>query len=339
MLNSRLRQEIQENGPLSQSRFMELSLQTYYATHDPLKDFTTAPEVSQMFGELIGLWALDLYEKLGSSPHIMLVELGPGKGTLMADIVRVAKVSSAFSNALEVHLVEISPLLKEIQKKFIHHPHVMWHENFEDIQASPNPIIVIANEFFDALPTNCYERKDNKVYERCIGMKEEKFSFVFNPLREEQGPNLLWEESPLACDLMQTINRRLLKQSGAFLCIDYGYEKGTGDTLQALFDGKPSHPLSHVGDSDMTCHVNFGQFKQVSTARGLGMMGPLPQGHFLKNLGLDKRLEMLKRHNPSQRATLEAAYTRLTHPQQMGTLFKAMTVFSPLSLTPLGFEP
>ena len=151
MLNSRLRQEIQENGPLSQSRFMELPLQTYYATHDPMKDFTTSPEVSQMFGELIGLWVLDLYEKLGNPPHITLVELGPGKGTLMADIIRVAKISPAFSNALEVHLVEISPLLKETQKRSIHHPRVMWHENFEDISASSHPIIIIANEFFDCL--------------------------------------------------------------------------------------------------------------------------------------------------------------------------------------------
>lgn len=338
MLEPRLRQEIQENGPLSQSRFMGLSLQTYYATHDPLKDFTTAPEVSQMFGELIGLWALDVYEKLGSPPHITLVELGPGKGTLMADIIRVSKVSPAFSNALEVHLVEISPLLKKIQKKSIHHPRVTWHENFEDIPASSDPIIVIANEFFDALPTNCYVRKENMLYERCIGMKEEKFSFIFTPLREDQGPNCLWEESPMACDLMQTINRRLLKQSGAFLCIDYGYEKGMGDTLQVLFDGKPSHPLSHVGDSDMTCHVNFGQLKKISAEQELGTMGPLPQGHFLKNLGINKRVEMLKRHNPSQSAKIEAAYTRLTHPQQMGTLFKAMAVCSPFSLTPLGFE-
>ena len=138
---------------------------------------------------------------------------------------------------------------------------------------------------------------------------------------------------------MQDINTRLLKQSGAFLCVDYGYETGGGDTLQALFDGNPSHPLSHVGDADLTCHVNFGQLKTLSTEQGLGTMGPLPQGHFLKSLGINKRAEMLKRHNPSQRATVEAAYTRLTHPQQMGDLFKAMAVFSPLSLTPLGFEP
>ncbi len=339
MLEPRLRQEIQENGPLSQSRFMELSLQTYYATHDPLKDFTTSPEVSQMFGELIGLWALDLYEKLGNPSHLTLVELGPGKGTLMADILRVAKVSPAFFHALDVHLVEISSLLKETQEKFVHHPKLIWHEDFDDIPTSCDPIIVIANELFDALPTNCYERKDNRVYERCIGMKEENFSFVWKPLREDQGPSHLWEESPVACALMQDINTRLLKQSGAFLCVDYGYETGGGDTLQALFDGNPSHPLSHVGDADLTCHVNFGQLKTLSTEQGLGTMGPLPQGHFLKSLGINKRAEMLKRHNPSQRATVEAAYTRLTHPQQMGDLFKAMAVFSPLSLTPLGFEP
>lgn len=339
MLESRLRQEIQEKGPLSQSLFMELSLQTYYGTHDSMKDFTTSPEVSQMFGELIGLWVLDLYEKLGSPPHIMLVELGPGKGTLMADVLRVAKVFPPFFQALDVHLVEISPLLKEAQEKSIRHPDVTWHESFDDIPISCNPIILIANEFFDVLPTSCYIRKENILYERCIGMKEEDFSFVLVPLRKDQGPDHLWEESPLVCALMQDINTRLLKQSGAFLCIDYGYATGEGETFQALFEGCPSNPLSHVGESDLTCHVNFGHLKTLSVAQGLGMREPLPQGHFLKNLRIDKRVEALKRQNPSQGAILDAAYTRLTHPQQMGTLFKAMTVFSPLSLTPLGFEP
>ena len=156
-------------------------------------------------------------------------------------------------------------------------------------------------------------------------------------LQDNKGPEEIWEESPQAEFLFNTICDRLLKQNGAFLCIDYGYEKGQGDSLQALFKGKLSAPLHHIGKSDLTCHVNFGRLKEMALSKGLSVLGPLPQECFLKNMGLDIRITLLKHQNPSQAASLDIAAARLTSPQQMGTLFKAMVVFSPSTIKPAGF--
>ena len=342
MLELFLQQEIQEKGTLPQSRFMELALQHplygYYRSHEAVtQDFTTSPEISQVFGELIGAWAIDYYEKLGQPKTLSLIELGPGKGTLMADLLRMSKVSASFSKALNIYLVEINPLLKATQLKSIQHP-ATWIDQLKDIPLSSDPLIIIANEFIDALPTNFYVRKGNMLYERHIEIKDGKLSFKLAPLHESHGPDQSWEESPQAEALVNEICARLLKQKGIFLCIDYGYEKGEGESLQALFRGSPSDPLSHVGRSDLTCHVNFGRLKAIALSRRLGVLGPLPQGRFLKNIGLDVRMEMLKYKNPSQKASLEAGAIRLTHPHQMGTLFQVMAVFSPPTVTPEGFE-
>ncbi len=344
MLEDLLRQEIKEKGPLPQNRFMELALQHplygYYRAHEGVgQDFTTAPEISQMFGELLGLWALDYYEKLGRPQAITLVELGPGRGTLMADFLRAAKVSPSFLRALTLHLVEINPVLKQKQQQLVQYVAVEWHEKIEDIPLSSAPLIMIANEFFDALPTQCFVRQENILYERAVGLHEDALAFMLNPLRQDKGPNQMWEETPAAEAALQAIVERLLKQQGVFLCCDYGYEKGEGESLQALFEGKPSSPLVQIGRSDLTCHVNFGRLKEVALSKGLDVLGPLAQGKFLKNIGLDLRAETLKHNNPLKRASVEAAVVRLTHPRHMGELFKVMAVFSPPSLKPLGFEP
>lgn len=339
MLEVQLLDEIEKNGPLPQSQFMEKALQTYYQNHIVLgKDFTTAPEVSQVFGELIGLWLLDMYQQLGRPEKISLVELGPGKGTLMADVLRIAKMVPAFSDALEIYLVEFSPLLKSLQKKTISHPSIKWLEKIEDIPSSSTPLLVIANEFLDALPTTYYSRKNNDLYERCVGAKEGKISFQFKYLCQNPGPETLWEESVAVKSLIEGLCKRLKKQTGAFLCLDYGYEKGEGDTLQALFEGHPVDPLSHIGDADISCHVNFGHLRELVLKEGLKAWGPLPQGTFLKNLHIKERIERLKKTNPSQKGSLEAAYTRLTHPSQMGLLFKAFAITFPISLEPIGFD-
>lgn len=343
MLEEILRKEIQKKGPLSQNRFMELALQHplygYYRTHEGVgRDFTTAPEVSQMFGELLGAWAIDYYEKLGCPQNITLVELGPGRGTLMADFLRVTKVSPSLLRALNIHLVEINPVLRQEQQKSIQHASVIWHEKIEEIPFSSDPLIIIANEFFDALPTQCFVRRENILYERAVGLQEESFAFILRPLRKDVGANQTWEETPATVVVMQDITTRLLKQRGAFLCLDYGYETGEGESLQALFEGKPSSPLSHIGHSDLTCHVNFGRLKKLAISKGLGVLGPLSQGKFLQNIGLDLRAETLKHKNPLRCASVDAAVIRLTHSQHMGDLFKVMSVFSPSSLKPAGFE-
>jgi SAM-dependent MidA family methyltransferase len=235
--------------------------------------------------------------------------------------------------------VEINPLLKAIQFKRIS-SFATWFERLEDVPLSSSPLIIIANEFFDTLPTNCYIRKDNVLYERRVNIEDGKLVFTPVRLHESQGPDQIREESPPASSLTHEICTRLLKQTGIFLCIDYGYERGGGggDSLQALFGGELSDPLTHVGRSDLTCHVNFCHLKEIALSRGLGVLGPLPQRQFLKTIGLDMRIEMLKHETPSQKANLEMAATRLTHPQQMGTLFKVMAVFSPPTVAPAGFE-
>ena len=339
MLETQLLREIEENGPLSQRQFMEKVLQAYYKNHIALgKDFTTAPEISQVFGELIGLWLLDMYQKLGSPEKIALVELGPGRGTLMADVLRIAKLAPAFWKALDVYLIEISPLLKDLQKKTISHPSIKWLEKIEDIPSSSTPLLVFANEFLDALPTAYYLRENNKLYERYVVAQDGKLSFQFKYLRQDSGPDTLWEESIAAENVMQSLCKRLKKQTGVFLCLDYGYEKGKGDTLQALFEGNPIDPFSHLGCADISCHVKFGHLKALVLKEDLKTWGPLPQGIFLKNLHIHERIEHLKQVNPTQRGSLEAACTRLTHPSQMGLLFKAFAVTFPMSLKPIGFD-
>lgn len=333
MLEKLLHQEIQEKGPLSQSRFMELALQHplygYYRSQEAVsRDFTTSPEISQMFGELIGAWAIDCYTKLKEPQTLTLLELGPGKGTLMADFLRVAKGSKLFFEALKLYLIEINPLLKQAQQKTIPFP-ASWIETVGELPLLDDPLIIIANEFFDALPTHCYMRKDNILFERCIEIQKDKVVFTFLPLRPDPGPDHTWEESLHTEAIIHDICLKLLKQRGFFICIDYGYEQGAADSLQALFQGEPSSPLAHIGKSDLTCHVNFGKIKEIAYSHGLDVYGPLPQGQFLKTMGLDTRLEKLKQSNPSQKASLNIGATRLTHPQQMGELFKVIIISSP----------
>jgi len=375
MLEKLLHQEIQEKGPLSQSRFMELALQHplygYYRSQEAVsRDFTTSPEISQMFGELLGAWAIDCYTKLKEPQALTLVELGPGKGTLMADFLRVAKQSNPFYRALHLYLLEINPLLKELQQRNIlfptatnHNqpviatpqsgqnnpencpppgllrsvpndeldissPPTHWIETLGEIPLSDDPLIIIANEFFDVLPTHFYMRQDNVLFERCIGIQEDKITFTFLPLRPDPGPDYTWEESFDTEAIIHDICFKLLKKKGFFICIDYGYEQGAADSLQALFQGEPSNPLTHIGKSDLTCQVNFGKIKEIAYSHGLDVYGPLPQGQFLKTMGLNIRLEKLKQSNPSQKASLDIAATRLTHPQQMGELFKVIIISS-----------
>lgn len=342
MLETIIRQEIQEKGPISQSRFMELALfhpiHGYYKSQTAVgQDFTTSPEISQVFGELIGAWALDYYEKLGQPKTLTLVELGPGKGTLMADFLRMANISPSFSQALNVYMVEINPLLKGIQQSTIPHS-LNYVEDFDHIPDSDDPLIIIANEFFDVLPANCYTRKENILYEKCIDFQEDQLCFTLLKRVENKGPDQTWEESPMALRLMKKISTRLLKQKGAFLCFDYGYTQEVGESLQALFQKEPSHPFTHIGKADLTCHIPFGRFKEIALLHGLGVQGPLPQGKFLENMGFTLRNEMLKRQNPSEKENLEIAATRLMHPQQMGMHFKVLAVFSPSNLLPIGFE-
>lgn len=337
MLKSLIIKEIQDKGPMPQDRFMELALSHpdygYYRTQESVtKDFTTAPEISQMFGELIGVWVHDIYEQLGKPNKIDLVELGPGKGTMMADVLRVIP---DLSPVLNVYFIEIHSKLKETQLSKVQQAHSL--ESFDKLPQTSNPLIILANEFFDVLPTKYYERKNNNLFERCIGIKDGELKFELCQREESQGYDQLWEESPRTERILEQICSRILEQQGAFLCFDYGYEKGQGDSLQALYKGAPSRVLQHIGKSDLTCHVNFGRLKELALRYGLCVKGPTQQGHFLMNMGLDVRMDMLKHKNPSKNTSLELEALRLVHPQQMGSIFKGFTAFSPY-LKPKGFE-
>src|SRR3990167_2015017 len=342
MLNSLLHNEIKEKGPLSQSRFIEIALQHpelgYYQTHEAIgQDFTTSPEISQVFGELIGAWALDYYTKINCPKNLTLVELGPGKGTLMADFLRIARLGPSFFKALKIYLVETNLPLKKYQKEALSGPFT-WLNGFEELPLTTHPVIIIANEFLDTFPTNLFKRKKNTVFERCISLRDGNLAFSDVERRKEDGPDEIWEESPQTETLLHAICSRLQSCGGCFLCIDYGYEEGRGDTLQALREGEFVSPFYQVGKSDLTCHVNFTRLKEIASSYNVGILGPGPQGQFLKNLGVDLRIQLLKNQNPSKSTALDVALTRLTHPLQMGTIFKAMVLFSPLNPTPSGFE-
>lgn len=343
MLEEIVKQYIHEKGSISQSQFMELALHHpelgYYRKQESIsRDFTTAPEISQVFGELIGAWATDIFVKLGNPNEISLIELGPGKGTLMKDFLRVAhNLYPPLFQAIDLSLVEIHPELKALQTS-IHHPNIHFAERMEDIPQTKAPLMIIANEFFDALPTDYFMRQENQLFERHLILEQDQLQFSMTPIEEDQGPDHSWEYSESTHKIINDICDRLLQQTGVFLCIDYGYESGQGETLQAINKGEYSNPLLHIGESDLTCHVDFSAIKNIALSKGLGVSGPISQGSFLTNLGIEARFNALKNQNPTQTAQLNAAHSRLTHPQQMGSLFKVLAVYSPSTLLPEGFQ-
>ncbi len=338
MLESLIIQEIEQKGPMTQARFMELALSHpqygYYRNQEAVsRDFTTASEISQMFGELIGIWVLDWIQKNGGSDPITLVELGPGRGTLMSDILRV---TSKVNKRLDVIFVETNPRLKEIQAHKI--KQARWVEDFQDIPKSNTPMIIIANEFFDVFPTHSYLQKEGILYERCLQIAEGKLHFYLQRVQEQRGPDRCWEKSPQGEMIFQQICSRFLEQTGVLLMIDYGYERGEGDSLQAIYKGDFSDPLTHVGCSDLTCHVNFGRLNHLAQLNKMGIAGPISQREYLLNMGIMTRLHMLKKNNPPETQRLEKDVERLIHPFQMGLVFKVMSLFSPQTIQPLGFN-
>ena len=363
-LSAHLRELITQEGPLTLERFMGLALghptMGYYMTRDPLGlqgDFTTAPEISQMFGELIGLWAAETWVAMGAPPKLRLVELGPGRGTLMQDALRAASVVPAFAQAIHAHMVETSPALIQVQRANLARSGVpvSWHGAIETIP--PGPAIVIANEFFDALPIRHYVKNDGAWRERLVGL-DTYGRFIFGLSRQAE-PSIraqalegaIIEICPAGQQIMNALAGRLATQGGAALIIDYGYgQTSLGETLQALQGHRFVDPLALPGEADLTAHVDFAALSRAARAAGALVCGPVTQGALLTSLGIfDRARALSRRATGAQAAQIAAAVTRLVSSEVgieveggmvdgMGSLFKALCVLAPGMAAPAGFE-
>jgi SAM-dependent MidA family methyltransferase len=316
--------------------FMARANAAYYATRDPFADFTTAPEISQAFGEILGIWAAVVWQQMGQPVPVLLAEAGPGRGTLMADALRaIAKMAPDFGAALRLHLIETSPRLRAVQAERL--PGAIWHDDISELPAGP--LLLLANEFFDALPIRQFVRRGGGWTERHVDDENFVELPAAGPSRDAtEGEIVEFSETALA--LARSLGRRLVTSGGAALLLDYGPEHSApGDSLQALRDGRPADPLIDPGLADLTAHVDFQAVAEAAGAVGATVHGPLPQGKFLTRLGLFQRTGVLARTQPPARASamIEAA-RRLAEPDRMGRLFKAMALCHPALPTPPGFE-
>jgi SAM-dependent MidA family methyltransferase len=314
----------------------------YYAGRDPFGrsgDFTTAPEISQAFGECLGLWAAVTWQMMGAPAPVRLVELGPGRGTLMADALRaVAEMMPAFRAAAEVHLVETSPVLRAAQAARL--PGAIWHERVEAVPAGP--AIVIANEFFDALPIRQFVRREGAWWERFVaaGSFVEQLAEAAPALPEAAPDGAIHEVSEAGLAIARDLGERLRQQGGAALVIDYGpSEPGFGDSLQAMAAHGRAEPLVEPGSVDITAHVPFPALAAAARQAGGAVHGPLPMGLFLQRLGLMSRAAILARSNPRSAGLILSGAERLVAPEGMGRLFKALCLCHPGLANPPGFEP
>lgn len=326
---------IAEEGPLALDRYMTLCLSHpmhgYYMTRDPFGpggDFTTAPEISQVFGELIGVWVAQGYAALGSPRKFALIELGPGRGTLMADVLRVLKKSEAAAKAAQVHFVEMSQALREAQGRRV--PDATWHSTIASLPALPS--IIIANEFFDALPIRQFEREAEQLLERRIvpdgeGLKMVKLPSALPLSARGEG---VWEDHSIREAFAAALADHLAKVKGLALIIDYGHgHSAFGDTLQALKAHKPCAVTDFPGAADLTAHVDFESLARGLAKGGVKKAALLTQGEFLNAMGLEQRTAILSKSVAGKaERDIQAASARLVHPAQMGQLFKVLAAAS-----------
>lgn len=322
---------IEAEGPMPLDRYMALCLGHpqfgYYMTRDPfgaVGDFTTAPEISQVFGELIGVWLLNSWAALGSPKKFALVELGPGRGTLMADILRAVKAVPEFAKSAEVHLVETSPVLRMFQREKL--GEVTWHDTIETLPALS--CFIIANEFFDALPIQQFENRAGRWFQRCVGYGDGKLKMGLVPAPPMSGEEGLYEVSPVSKAIAEDLGSHISKHGGMALIIDYGHLKtAAGDTLQALREHEFVSVLDKPGESDVTAHVDFEALAKSFISGGVDLLPMLTQGQFLKAMGLDLRTEKLAAKLEGQaKQDFMVASRRLADANQMGNLFKVMAV-------------
>lgn len=341
-----LARRISATGPISIAEYMTECLlhpqYGYYTTRDPLGaagDFTTAPEISQMFGELIGLALAQAWLDQGQPGSFTLAELGPGRGTCMADILRATRAVPGFADAARVHLVEASPALRGKQRETLGGLPITWHDSVGDL---PNaPLFLVANEFFDALPIRQFVRDANGWRERQVGLHARALTFGLGapaPLADLDHrlsgtkPGDMVETCAPARPIIAAVAQRIATHGGSALIVDYGDWRSLGDTLQAVQAHETTGPLANPGQADLTAHVDFEAL--AAAAVGTTHSRMTPQGVFLERLGIAQRTEVLARKLGGEALRSHiTAHRRLTHPGEMGSLFKV------LGLTPVGAPP
>ncbi len=345
-LRERLVSRIIRSGPMPISDFMTTCLHDpelgYYATRPALGDlgdFITAPHVSQMFGELIGLWAADVWVRLGRPTRVRVVELGPGDGTMMSDMLRAARAVPAFSDAMDIWLVESSPPLRSAQTAALAGTPVRWARDLAALPTS-DPCILVANEFLDCLPIDQWVRRGDRWFPRRIGLDAAgDLVFVVDAPYPGASPamdgDVIAEQSPALADFGRKVGEMVARLSGGALFIDYGPAgAATGDTLQALRNHRKESALARPGEADLTAHVDFSTFLEAARAGGARTAPLETQGDFLRRLGIGVRAEALARANPQKTALIQRQLQRLVAPAHMGELFKVACVHSSDLLAP-----
>jgi NADH dehydrogenase [ubiquinone] 1 alpha subcomplex assembly factor 7 len=350
-LSSQIRNEISESGPMSVYDFMKKSLQTaqfgYYSGKSNILgtkgDFITAPEISQLFGEIIGIWCLNMWQLNGSPSQFNLIELGPGKGTLMSDILRSTKNAPEFHKAINICLVEISHELCKLQKEKIKHSRIEWFDEYSNVPKEGFSILV-ANEFLDALPINQYSKRKGQWRANKVDItKDNQHLFInhFDATTSIKGylsnkypdapEDAVIEIQDDANILTKEISQDIVKYGGAALFVDYGYletnRKNYISTIQAIKGHRYSPIFNEIGNADISSHINFTSLHDVAKLHGANVYGPQTQGEFLKNMHIDIRKDMLlARASDNQKLDIESGYQRLIDPKQMGDLFKVIAI-------------
>jgi NADH dehydrogenase [ubiquinone] 1 alpha subcomplex assembly factor 7 len=352
----RIARAIETDGPMPISTFMTLALHDpqcgFYASRDPIGAggaFITAPEISQMFGELLGLWCAQVWEDQNRPENPQFIELGPGRGTLMRDALRALRGAPAFLESVEVVLVEVSSALEATQRERLRDAGVpiRWQRHCSGI-AQDRPIFLLANEFLDSLPIRQFVMTARGWCERVVTANSEsglEFSVAPLPLplsipqrRGRAAPGAVYEVAPAADQLVEDIARAVAARGGAALFVDYGYAgEGFEDTLQALARHAPVHVLDAPGEADISAHVDFAAVATAARRSGAHVFGPVGQGSFLGALGMEVRAAKLAAANPSRADDVQVAVARLTGPREMGELFKILAVMPPETPPPPGF--
>ena len=358
-----LRDLIVATGAISVANYMQIALGHprwgYYRTRDPLGrngDFTTAPEISQMFGEMLGLWAVTVWQRLGQPNVFRLIEMGPGRGTLIADALRVVCRVPGFNSVIRLHMVETSPVLAAKQQEVLNDFNIpkYWHTRLTDIP-NDEPICLIANELLDALPVRQVVFHDGAWHERLVDWNQKSQALILRVSETPLSPQPKLPEGAMAGDvfdgsimeiailasaIVRDVADLILAHNGAALFIDYGHDTGCfGDTLQAIRGHKYAHVLDSPGSADLTTHVDFAHLARVAQEAGLHTYGTITQGQFLRSLGIGARAQKLLSiaRSAQQRRDILSAHVRLVSPNSMGGLFKVMALTSPDFGAPEGF--
>lgn len=355
-LKARLAREITLSGPMTVADYVTRCLHDpqggYYATRPELGargDFITAPLVSQMFGELIGLWAVETWRRLGAPERVRLVEVGPGDGTLMADALRAARLAPDFLSAVDLILIEPSRPLRDVQARRLTDTDTppRWVSSLEAVELD-TPVILIANEVLDCMPARQFVKTETGWAERRIGVSDDGTLLLgltgitggFVRPAFDVAPGELIELSDQQAAFGRDLGRLVSEATGAALLIDYGRDRpGPGDTLQALRRHAKVDPLATPGEADLTQWADFPTVLEAAIRAGADVTGCLGQGEFLRRLGIEARAERLMSTRPDAAPVIQRQLDRLTADDQMGRLFKAAAIFSPPTLDVPGFEP